>query len=96
MYDSVDVTLTSPIIADSLQPPEVARALVVARITPTPTQQFLHVKVVVVAMNYKRMLNNRQDKEFSKAYTGSTKHCLPPIPRIWVHHRLQAKLEKPF
>jgi hypothetical protein len=96
MYDSVDVTLTSPIIADSLQPPEVARTLVVARITPTPTQQFLHVKVVVVAMNYKRMLNNKQDKEFSKAYTGSTKHCLPPIPRIWVHHRLQAKLEKPF
>jgi hypothetical protein len=97
MYDSVDVTLTNPIInADSLQPPEVARTLVVARFTPTPTQQFLHVKVVVVAMNYERMLNNKQDKEFSKAYAGSTEHCLPPIPRIWVHHRLQAKLETPF
>jgi hypothetical protein len=68
MYDSVDVTLTNPIIADSLQPPEVARTLVVARITPTPTQQFLNVKVVVVAMNHKRMLNNKQDKAFSKAY----------------------------
>jgi hypothetical protein len=54
------------------------------------------VKVVVVAMNYKRMLNNKQDKDFSKAYAGSTQHYLPPIPRIWVHHRLQAKLEKPF
>jgi hypothetical protein len=40
----VDVTLTNPIIADSLQPPEVARTLVVARITPT--QQCLDVKVV--------------------------------------------------
>lgn len=28
---------------------------------PTPTKQFLDVKVVVVAMNHKRMLNNKQD-----------------------------------
>jgi hypothetical protein len=44
MYDSVDVTLTNSIIADSLQPPEVARTLVVAGITLI--QQCLHVKVV--------------------------------------------------
>jgi hypothetical protein len=44
MYDSVDITLTNPIIADNLQPPEVARTLVVARIMPT--QQCLDVKVV--------------------------------------------------
>ena len=44
MYDSVDVTLTNPIVADSPQPPEVARTLVVARITST--QQCLDVKVV--------------------------------------------------
>ena len=44
MYDSVDVTLTNPIIADSLRPPEVARTLVVAGITLT--QQCLHVKIV--------------------------------------------------
>lgn len=42
-YDSVDVTLTNLIIADSPQPPEVARTLVTARITPT--QQCLDVKV---------------------------------------------------
>jgi hypothetical protein len=44
MYDSVDVTLTNPIVADSLQPPEVAITLVLARITPI--QQCLDVKVV--------------------------------------------------
>ena len=59
MYDSVDATLTNPTIAESLQPLEVARTLAVARITPTPTQEFLVVKVVVVAMNYKRMLNSK-------------------------------------
>lgn len=96
MYVSVDVTLTNPIVAESLQPPEVARTLVVARIMPTFTQKSLDVKVVVVAMNHKKMLNNKQDKHFGKAYTGSTQHCLPPIPRLWVHHRLQAKLEKAF
>jgi len=35
MYDPVDVTLTNPIIADSLQLPEVARTLVLAGITLT-------------------------------------------------------------
>jgi hypothetical protein len=82
MYDSVDVTLTNPIIADSLQPPEVARTLVVARITPT--QQCLDVKVV-------------KDLWLSTLRgCSTTNNCLPPIPRIWVQHRLQAKLEKPF
>jgi hypothetical protein len=68
MYDSTNVTLTSPIIVNSLQPPEVIRTLVIARITSTPTQQFLDVKVVVATMNHKRMLNNKQDKDISKAY----------------------------
>lgn len=68
--------LTNPIITDSLQPPEVARTLVVARLTPTPTQQVLDVKDVVVAMDHKRMLNSEQDKDFSEVYTGS-KQCCP-------------------
>jgi hypothetical protein len=45
--------LTYSIIAGSLQPPEVAKTLVVARVTPAPTQQFLDAKVIVVVMNHK-------------------------------------------
>jgi len=70
------------IIADSLQAPKVPRALVVARITHTPTQQFLDVKIVVVAMNNKGTLNNKKDKDFSKVYIRSTLHCLLPTPMI--------------
>jgi hypothetical protein len=40
MCDSVDVTLTNPVIAGSLQSPDVAKKLVSARITPAPTQRF--------------------------------------------------------
>jgi hypothetical protein len=72
MYDSVDVTLKIRLLPTVWKPPEVTRTLVVARITPTPTQQYLDVKVVVVAVNHRRMLNNKQYKDFSKVYTGST------------------------
>jgi hypothetical protein len=36
----------------------------------------------LVAINLKRIFNNEQDEDFSKLYTGSTLHCLLPIPRI--------------
>jgi hypothetical protein len=96
MHDSVDVTLklsSLPTVCNQLRSP---KKLVVARITPTPTQQFLDVRVVVVAMNNEGMLNNKKDNDFNKAYRGSTLHCLLPIPRIRVQHRLQAKLKKKF
>ena len=78
-----------PIIADSLQLPEVARTLVVARVTPTPTQQILDDKVVVVAMNHTGW-------RFQWSIHRIDTALPPPMPKIWVHHRLQTKLEKPF